>query len=184
MRVEGDVLRCDCADSSVLWRPVRVVIPSIMRVLAPPGVFFFFHPARSRTTMNVRSTLKALFRIRPQTIDKAGLGAPVAAVLRGTGGGVEPSGFARRQVRRSARKRTASMVAGLIANHWAPAQGADLAAAFCGGNQRIFESTDGIRDCTRRNWPKIYHCAQIWDPSGCRPRISSVRSIPGSWRIC
>jgi len=70
--------------------------------------------------------------------------------------------------------------------HWAPVQWRrTLPARFCGGNQRIFDQPDEFRDLATRRTANKNTIGRNMDrvrlPT--EPLISSVRSIPGSWRI-
>jgi phosphomevalonate kinase len=150
MRVEGDVLRCDGVDSSVLGLTGRL-IPGIMRALGrSPGEI---------ATVNVEINSGALFESDHNQLIKLGLGssAAVCAALavaltewfEGTAGPADP----RARLRRWLPVYRESL--------GARASGADLAAAFCGGISE-FRSTDEHAICTPTNWPEDLHWRAIW----------------------
>ena len=150
MRVEGDALRCDGVDSSVLGLTGRL-IPGIMRALGrSPGEI---------TTMNVGINSGALFESDRRRLIKLGLGssAAVCAALavaltewfEGTAGPADP----RARLRRWLPVYRESL--------GARASGADLAAAFCGGISE-FRSTGEFAICTPANWPEDLYWREIW----------------------
>lgn len=154
MRVEGDVLRCDGADSSVLGLTGRL-IPGIMRVLGrSPGEI---------TTMNVEIDSGALFESDRRRLIKLGLGssAAVCAALAvaltewfaGTAGPADP-------------RAPASMVAGLSRITGRPCQWHRPGGGVLRWYQRI-SIHRRIRDLHTGELAKGSTLARNMDPSGC-----------------